>query len=158
MEEKLDVGAIYFTMCEEDVQTVLSYGQTCIGTDALAQATQGPTARGLPHPRSFGTYPRIFKRYVRDCGLLSLEEAVRRATSLPARRLGLRGRGTLAVGNFADAVIFDPARIADTATYEQPRQYPEGIVHVFVNGVVTVRDGAMSGSRAGQVLRRGRDL
>lgn len=158
VDEKLDVAAIYFSMCEADIQTVLSYRNTCIGTDASARATQGVTAGGKPHPRSFGTFPRIFKRYVRDTGLLSLAEAVRRTSSLPAARLGLRGRGLLADNAFADAVVFDQNRIADTATYTQPHCYPEGILHVFVNGTPAVRDGASTGLRPGRVLRRGRDL
>lgn len=158
IDERLDVGAIYFTMCEDDVRTVLSYRQTCIGSDAVAQAKDGITALGVPHPRTFGTFPRIFKRYVRDSGVLSLEEAVRRATALPAGRLRLRGRGTLAVDALADVVVFDPQRIADTATYERPRCYPNGIRHVFVNGVAAIRDEHMTGMRPGRVLRRGRDL
>jgi N-acyl-D-amino-acid deacylase len=158
VEESLDVGAIFFTMCEDDVRTVLSYRQTCIGSDAVAQATEGITARGKPHPRTFGTFARIFKRYVRDSALLSLEEAVRRATSLAAMRLGLRGRGKLEDGAYADAVVFDAGRIADTATYEQPQQYPLGVVHVFVNGTLAIRDGVQTGAHAGRVLRRGRDL
>ena len=158
VDEQLDVGAIFFTMCEDDVRTVLSYRQTCIGSDAVAQATSGITARGVPHPRTFGTFPRVFKRYVRDTGLLSLEEAVRRATFLPASRLGLRERGLLATGFLADVVVFDPQRIADRATYERPQCYAHGIRHVFVNGVQAVRDGDMTGMRPGRVLRRGRDL
>jgi len=158
VEEKLDVAAIYFTMSEDDIRTVLSYRNTSIGTDASARATSGVTATGKPHPRSFGTFPRIFKRYVRDVGLLTLQEAVRRATSLPAARLGLRGRGVLQEGNSADAVIFNPEQIADTATYSQPYCYPEGIVHVFVNGTAVVRDRALTGLRPGRILRRGRDL
>ena len=158
VEEKLEAAAIYFTMCEDDVKTVLSYRNTCIGTDATARALRGPTARGKPHPRTFGTFPRIFKRYVRDLGVLSLPEAVRRATSLAARRLGLRDRGELAAGAFADIVVFDSERIADTATYAQPYSFPAGIQHVFVNGAAAVRDGAITGSRSGRVLRRGRDL
>lgn len=158
VDEKLDVSAIYFSMCEDDVQTILSYANTCIGTDASVRATHGPTAAGKPHPRAYGTFPRIFKRYVRDTALLSLAEAVRRATALPARRLGLRGRGALAVDNFADAVVFEGDRIADTATYAAPHSYPEGILHVFVNGTAAVRDGVASGHRPGRVLLRGRDL
>jgi N-acyl-D-amino-acid deacylase len=158
VEEKLDVAAIYFTMCEDDVRTVLSYRHTSIGTDASARATYGATARGKPHPRSFGTFPRIFKRYVRDVGLLTLQEAVRRATSLGATRLGLRDRGTLSVGSFADAVVFNKDLIADTATYMHPHCYPEGIVHVFVNGELAVRDGTLTGLRPGRILRKGRDL
>ncbi len=158
VEEQMDVGAIYFTMCEDDIKTVLSYTQTCIGTDASARAASGVTAAGKPHPRTFGTFPRIFKRYVRDTKLLSLVEALRRATSLPARRLGLRKRGALAVDNFADVVVFDQTQIADMATYTQPQCFPTGILHVFVNGAAVVRDGVVTGKLPGRVLRRGRDL
>jgi N-acyl-D-amino-acid deacylase len=158
VDEMFDVAAIYFTMCEEDIRTVLSYARTSIGTDASARSADGVTAIGKPHPRGFGTFPRIFKRYVRDTRLLTLEEAVRRATSLPAQRLGLRRRGTIALGSFADLVAFDPATVADTATYDEPYRYPDGIAHVFVNGVTVVRDGRTTGARPGHVLRRGRDL
>ncbi len=157
-DETLDVAAIYFTMCEDDVRTVLGYPQTCIGSDAGVRAVDGVTARGKPHPRAFGTFPRIFKHYVRDTKVLSLEEAVRRATGLPAARLGLRDRGLLAEGHYADIVVFDPASIADIATYEDPYRYPDGIRHVFVNGVSVVRAGSVTGSRPGRLLRRGRDL
>lgn len=158
VEEMFDVAAIYFTMSEDDIRTVLSYARTSIGSDASVRSAGGVTAIGKPHPRAFGTFPRIFKRYVRDTRLLTLEEAVRRATSLPAQRLGLRRRGTIALGSFADLVAFDPATIADTATYEDPYRYPDGIAHVFVNGVTVVRDGRTTGARPGHVLRRGRDL
>ena len=159
VEERLDVSAIYFTMCEDDVRAVLSYARHVHRHRChRALPTQGPTSSGKPHPRSFGTFPRIFKRYVRDTRLLSLPEAVRRATALPAGRLGLRGRGTVAMGNFADVVVFDRELIADTATYMQPHCYPLGIAHVFVNGAAAVRDGVTTGQRHGRVLRRGRDL
>jgi N-acyl-D-amino-acid deacylase len=158
VEERLDVAAIYFTMCEDDLRTVLSYEHTCIGSDASARSTAGPTSQGKPHPRAFGTFPRILKRYVRDTRLLSLEEAVRRATSLPARRLGLRQRGAIAEGWYADLVVFDPIVVADTSTYEDPQRFPNGIPHVIVNGVTVVRDGLTTGSRPGRILRRGRDL
>jgi N-acyl-D-amino-acid deacylase len=157
-DELLDVAAIFFTMCESDVRTVLSYQHTGIGTDAVARATDGITAGGKPHPRTFGTFPRIFKRYVRDTQLLPLTEAVRKATSLAATRLGLRQRGALVAGNFADVVAFDPESIADTATYEEPHRYPAGILHVLVNGKPVVRAGCLTGARPGRVLRRGRDL
>ena len=158
IEERLAVAAIYFTMCEDDVRTVLSYAHTAIGSDAGVRSVGGVTARGKPHPRAFGAFPRIFKRYVRDTQLLRLEEAVRRATSLPAKRLGLRRRGEIRVGWHADLVAFDPLGIADTATYDDPYRYPEGISHVFVNGVAVVLDGHPTGARPGRVLRRGRDL
>lgn len=158
VDERLDVSAIYFTMCEDDVRTVLSYQYTSIGTDAVVRATSGITSEGKPHPRAYGTFPRIFKRYVRDVGLLSLAEATRRATSLAALRLGLRNRGVLAEGNFADIVVFDPRSIADTSTYLEPHQYPLGVTHVFVNGKGALLDGTLTGERSGRVLRRGRDL
>lgn len=158
VDERLDVSAIYFTMCEPDVQTVLSYRHTCIGTDSSARSTTGPTSTGRPHPRAYGTFPRIFKRYVRDTKLLELEEAVRRATSLPASRLGLRLRGRIAENWYADIVAFDPDRVADTATYLEPHRYPAGIRHVFVNGTPVVRNEATTGELTGRVLRRGRDL
>ena len=157
-DESLDVAAIYFTMCEDDLRTVLQYAYTCIGSDSSARAIEGITARGKPHPRAFGTFPRILKRYVRDARLLSLEEAVRRATSLAADRLGLRERGRLLEGHFADLVLFDPAAIADTATYEDPFRYPSGIHSVYVNGEAVVRSGKITGARPGRVLRRGRDM
>lgn len=158
VDEQLDIAAIYFTMCEDDVRTVLSYAGTTIGSDASVRATRGVTAHGKPHPRAFGTFPRVFKRYVRDVGLLSLPEAVRRATSLAARRLGLRDRGILAQGYFADVVVFDQARFADTATYAQPFCYAEGMTHVFVNGAAALKNGSTTSARPGRVLRRGRDL
>ncbi len=153
-EECLDVSAIFFTMCEDDVRTVLSYGRTCIGTDACARTMSGPLSAGRPHPRAFGTFPRIFKRYVRDSGLLQLPEAVRRMTSLPAAQFDFRHRGELRENWLADLVVFDPVRIADTATYQEPLRVPEGIVHVFVNGGCAVKDGAPTGVLAGRVLRR----
>jgi len=157
-EERLDVSAIFFTMCEADVQTVLSHDRTCIGSDASARSSSGPTSAGKPHPRAYGTFPRIFKRYVRDLRLLTLAEAVRRATWLPASRLGLRRRGRIAEDWYADLVAFDPARIADTSTYADPHRYPIGVRHVFVNGIPVVRDERTTGNLPGKALRRGRDL
>jgi N-acyl-D-amino-acid deacylase len=157
-DEALDVAAIYFTMCEDDLRTVMGYPQTCIGSDASVRAVDGVTARGKPHPRAFGTFPRVFKHYVREAKVLSIEEAVRRCCGLPAGRLGLRERGLVVEGFFADLVLFDPATIADTATYEDPHRYPDGVRHVFVNGVPVVSEGRVTGSRPGKVLRRGRDL
>jgi N-acyl-D-amino-acid deacylase len=158
VEEKLAVAAIYFTMCEDDVKTVLSYQHTSIGSDASVRAISGITSGGKPHPRAYGTFPRIFKRYVRETPVLTLPEAVRRASTLAARRLGLRSRGELVQGYFADVVVFDRGKIADTATYREPHRYPEGIVHVFVNGAPVVAFGEPTGGRPGRVLRRGPDL
>jgi N-acyl-D-amino-acid deacylase len=155
-EERLEVDAIFFAMTEEDVATVLSADFVSVGSDASARATDGPTARGLPHPRTFGTFPRIFGRYVRGRRTLELGEAIRRMTSLAADSFGLARRGRVAVGAFADLVLFDADRIVDTATYERPFSYPLGIDAVFVNGTAVVRDGAATGARPGRALRGGR--
>lgn len=152
-EERLEVGAVFFKMCEDDVATVLSADFCCIGSDASIRALDGPTARGVPHPRTFGTFPRVFGRYVRQRKTLDLVEAVRRMTSLPASIFGLRERGTVAAGNYADLVVFDAQAMCDTATYEAPYQLPIGVEHVFVNGRAVLRDGAFTNERPGRVLR-----
>ncbi|HMD02612.1 MAG TPA: amidohydrolase family protein, partial [Candidatus Baltobacteraceae bacterium] len=156
LQEQLEVQAIFFNMNEDDVAAVLSAEFTCIGSDASARATSGVTARGVPHPRTFGTFPRIFGRFVRGRHTLELSEAVRRMTSLPAGVFGLAERGRLEVGAFADLVLFDPERIVDTATYERPYSYPLGIDGVWVNGRAVVREGALTGALPGRVLRNGR--
>lgn len=155
-EERLEVGAVFFKMNEEDVATVLSADFCCIGSDASIRALQGPTARGVPHPRTFGTFPRVFGRYVRQLGTMDMVEAVRRMTSLPASIFGLTDRGRIEPGAYADLVVFDAQMICDTATYESPYRFPTGIDHVFVNGLTVVRDGALTRERPGRVLRNGR--
>jgi N-acyl-D-aspartate/D-glutamate deacylase len=109
---------------------------------------------GKPHPRTYGTFPRVLAKYVREERLLSLEEAVKKMTSLPAGRVGISDRGALREGLFADIVVFDPATIRDKATFDDPHQYPEGIEYVIVNGVPAVENGRLTGARAGRVLRK----
>lgn len=155
LEERLDVGAIFFRMCEDDVASVLSASFCCIGSDASIRALDGPTARGVPHPRTFGCFPRVFGRFVRGRKTLDAVEAVRRMTSLPAAIFGLRERGSIAVGNYADLVAFDLQNIRDTATYEQPYAFPVGIEHVFVNGRTVLRSGRFTNALSGRVLRHG---
>jgi dihydroorotase/N-acyl-D-amino-acid deacylase len=135
-------------MSEDDVRTVLAHPTTMIGSDGL------PTLRGKPHPRLYGTFPRVLGRYVRELGLLSLTEAIFRMTGLPAQKFRLEGRGVIRRGARGDLVVFDPATIIDTATEEDPHRYPDGIVHVLVNGTFVVRDGAHTGARPGRALRR----
>jgi len=154
-EEELDVQCAFFTMSEDDVATVMGAAFTCIGSDASARAFEGITARGIPHPRTYGCFPRVFSRYVRERRTFALEEAVQRMTSLPARIFGLRDRGTIAVGAYADLVVFDPTTVRDTATYERPYSRPTGIRDVFVNGLAVVRDGEATRARPGRALRGG---
>jgi N-acyl-D-amino-acid deacylase len=148
------VMAIYHMMNEEDVQWALQRPWTSIGSDAGAAVDPGVVdGLGLPHPRSYGTFPRVLARYVRDTGALSLEEAVRKMTSWPATRMRLERRGVLRAGAWADITVFDLDRMDDRATYEEPSLFPEGIEYVLVNGVVVIDDGGMhTGARPGHVL------
>lgn len=146
VEEDLNVSMILFIADENDVQTILKHPLHTACTDGLLG--------GKPHPRLYGTFPRILGHYCRELGILGLAEAIRKMTSAPANRLGLGDRGLLRPGVKADIVVFDPKTIIDTSTYDDPRQYPKGIHHVFVNGRHAVRDGAMTDIRAGRVLRR----
>lgn len=155
-EERLAVDAAFFNMSEDDVATVLSASFCCIGSDASARAITGVTARGMPHPRAFGTFPRVFGRFVRTRPTLTTQEAVRRMTSLPARIFGIHQRGMIESGFHADLVLFNEATIVDTATYEQPYAYPDGIESVFVNGVAVVEGGKTTRALPGRVLRSGR--
>lgn len=143
----LPAGAIYFTMDEEDVQRVLSWPEAMIGSDGLPHDIH-------PHPRLWGTFPRVLGHYSRDLKLFSLEEAVRRMTSLTAQRFGLADRGVLREGAFADLVLFDADKIIDRATFEQPKLPAAGIDLVLVNGAAVWRDGAATGNRPGRALRR----
>ncbi len=146
------VAALYALMHEDDVRVVLKQPWVSIGSDSSAQPADGPLAVGRPHPRGFGTFPRVLGRYVRDEQLIPLPEAIRRMTSFAAEQMGISERGRIRPGWYADLVVFDPATIRDRATFEAPRQYPEGMDTVVVNGVVTVRDGKLTGQRAGRAL------
>jgi N-acyl-D-amino-acid deacylase len=155
VEEELRVDCAFFSMCEDDVAAVLTADFCCIGSDASARAFEGPTARGVPHPRTYGCFPRVFGRFVRGRAIFSTEEAVRRMTSLPADLFGIAGRGRIASGAWADLVVFDPKRIVDRATYERPFVPPEGLRDCFVNGTAVLRNGGYTGARPGRVLRGG---
>jgi N-acyl-D-amino-acid deacylase len=146
-EEENAVVVVIFAMSEEDVRRVMRYEQAMFGSDGL------PSPTGKPHPRLYGTFPRVLGRYVREHRLFSLEEAVRKMTSLPARKHGLRERGVVRPGYFADLCLFDPKTVLDRGTYQEPRQYPEGIPYVIVNGALVVDGGVHTGARAGCVLR-----
>jgi len=154
-EEKLEVQCAFFAMDEDDVATVLSASFCAVASDASTRGFTGLTARGVPHPRAFGCFPRVFRRFVRARKILTIEEAVRRMTSLPAKIFNLRGRGVLEERAYADLVVFDPNAIGDRATYEQPFVPPEGIPHVCVNGEFVVENGVPTRAIPGRVLRGG---
>lgn len=144
-------SAIYHVLDEGDVERIMRHPQTMIASDGRLTRP----GEGHPHPRWYGTFPRVLGYYVREKGVLTLEEAVRKMTSMPADRIGLADRGRVAEGGIADLVIFDPATVIDRATFEDPHQYPDGIDYVLVNGVVTVDGGEFRDVRPGRVLRRG---
>jgi N-acyl-D-amino-acid deacylase len=145
---------VIFCMCEENVRRVLSWPFVATGSDARARVPSERAAAERPHPRSYGTFARFLGKYVREEKLLPLEEAVRRITSLPAERLGLRGRGVIREGALADITIFDPEAVADRATYADPHQPSAGMLHVIVNGRPVIENGAHNGALPGRMLRR----
>jgi len=147
------VLALYYMMSEQDIVTALKFPWTSIGSDAAAALKPGAVdALGLPHPRSYGNFPRLIARYVRKQHVLTLEEAIRKMTSWPATRMRLASRGLIKEGCWADVVIFDYDKIQDRATYEQPLLSPDGIDYVLVNGEVVVEHGKHTGARPGPVL------
>ncbi len=143
-------SAIYHVMDEADVEAIMRHPMTAIASDGrLVQPGEGH-----PHPRWYGTFPRVLGEYVRDKGVLTLEDAVRKMTSLPADHMGMLERGILSRGMIADIVVFDPETVADRSTFEDPHQYPAGIDFVIINGVVAVDNGVFDDARAGRILRR----
>ncbi|HEV2866584.1 MAG TPA: D-aminoacylase [Allosphingosinicella sp.] len=153
VEDQSRVGTIYFLMSEDNVRRQLRLPWVSFGSDAASQSTEGVFLNSHPHPRTYGNFARLLGRYVRDERLVPLQEAVRRLTALPAGNLGLTDRGRLRRGYFADLAIFDPATIADRATFEQPHQYAVGMRHVFVNGTQVLADGEHTGATPGRVVR-----
>jgi N-acyl-D-aspartate/D-glutamate deacylase len=156
IEEGGSVSTVYAHHTESDMTLALSQPWCSIGSDGSAYALEGPLRRGNPHPRNFGTFPRVLGVYVRETGLLRLEDAVRKMTSLNAAKLGLRDRGVLRPGAFADVTLFDPDRVIDRSTYTEPFADNEGIECVIVNGVVVLDRGTHTGAMPGRVLRSGR--
>jgi N-acyl-D-amino-acid deacylase len=146
-------GAIYFMMNEADLRAAMKSPFVSFCTDSGARAVDGPLSRAKSHPRGWGSYPRILGRYVRNEHQLTLEQAVHKMTGMPAKRVGLRERGLLREGFYADVAIFDPKRVVDKATFEAPNQYPEGINYVIVNGQVSVDEGKRTSALAGRPLR-----
>jgi N-acyl-D-amino-acid deacylase len=153
-EEQGRLGMIVFSMNEEEVIEIMQHPAGMIASDGCAVAPYGPTGSRKVHPRFYGTFPRVLGRYVREKQVLNLEQAVRKMTGLPARKLQLKDRGLLRKGYQADIVVFDEDKIADTATFENPHQYPTGIHHVLVNGQRVISNGEHTGRLPGKILNR----
>jgi N-acyl-D-amino-acid deacylase len=146
------VACVWFDQSEDNVRTFMQHPLVAVGSDGYALSPQGVLGRSKPHPRSYGTFPRVLGRYVREQGVLSLEEAVRKMTSLTAQRFGLVDRGVLRPGAWADLALFDAGTVSDRATFTDPHQFPEGIPYVIVNGTVVIDQGVHTGALPGAVL------
>ncbi len=153
VEDGSRVGTVYFLMSEENVAKQMTIPWVSFGSDEAAQAPEGVFLESNPHPRAYGNFARVLGKYVRDEHRLSLAEAVRRLAALPAENLRIDRRGMLRPGYFADVAVFDPAKIADHATFDQPHQYATGMIHVFVNGVQVLKDGEHTGATPGRFVR-----
>ncbi len=154
LEEEGTAGMVIFYGDEGDVRRIMRHPLHMVGTDAGSCQTEGPFCQGKPHPRHYGTYPKILGLYVREEGVLRLEEAVRKMTSFPAQRFGILDRGLLRPGMWADITVIDPETVIDKATYKDPHQYPVGIPHVVVKGELAIDSGEYTGALAGKTLRK----
>jgi len=152
LEDRSRVGTVYFLMSEQNIQKQLRQPWVSLGSDAGSMAPEGVFLKSSTHPRAYGNFARLLGKYVREEKVLTLPEAIRRLTSLPASNLGLDHRGVLEPGMYADVVVFDPATIADRATFENPHQYAVGMKHVFVNGIQVLKDGEHTGATPGRAL------
>jgi N-acyl-D-amino-acid deacylase len=148
LEQEGKVSIVFFHMAGADVDQVVMWDRSLIASDSLHDQAE------KPHPRLYGTFPHVLARYVREDGVLTLEEAIRKMTSFPGRRFRLGGRGLVVPGYAADLVVFDPETISDRATYDDPKRFPEGISHVLVNGKIVVESGVHRGTRAGRAIER----
>jgi N-acyl-D-aspartate/D-glutamate deacylase len=152
IEEDGSVPTVFFHHSEPDMQLVMKQPWTSIGSDGAAVSIDGPTGQSHPHPRYFGTFPRVLGRYARDLKVITLPDAVKKMTSMNAEKIGIKDRGRLREGLWADITIFDADRVADRATFENPHQYPVGIEYVVVNGVVTIDHERHTGALSGRVI------
>jgi N-acyl-D-amino-acid deacylase len=153
LEDRSRVGTVYFMMSEDNLRKQIRLPWVAFGSDAASMAPEPPFTKSAAHPRAYGNFARLLGKYVRDEQVVPLHEAVRRLTGFPATNLELDRRGFIREGMFADIAIFDPATIADRATFEEPHQYAVGMHHVFVNGVQVLKNGEHTGARPGRALR-----
>ena len=151
------VHVIAHSLKQDDVDKIACHPYVCVGSDGSSIRTEGPLSVGSPHPRSYGTFPRFIKQYVREKKMLSMQEAIRKMTSLPASRLDLKRRGSLIVNNWADIVIFDPEKIDDKSTFANPHQYSVGIKSVLVNGHIAYKDDIVNTEHRGKIIRDNND-
>jgi N-acyl-D-amino-acid deacylase len=152
LEDRSRVGTVYFMMSEDNIRKQIRLPWVSFGSDAASMAPEPPFTNSLAHPRAYGNFARLLGKYVREERIIPIEEAVRRLSGLPATNLELDGRGFLEPGMFADVVVFDPAKVADHATFEKPHQYSAGVMHVFVNGTQVLKDGEHTGAKPGRAL------
>ncbi len=152
IEDRMSVGIVGFAMSEENLVSVLNSPHVMVGSDGTTAATYGVLHKGKPHPRYYGTFPRVLGRYVRDKKALNLPEAVKKMTSMPAEKLNLQNRGSIENGYFADITIFDPGTVIDNATFADPHQYPTGIEYVIVNGTIVINKSENTGELPGQLV------
>jgi len=154
IEERNRVGMVIFMMKEENLKKILANPLVGVGCDGSALAPYGLLGKGKPHPRSYGTFPRVLGKYIRDEKIVSMPEMVKKMTSIPAKKFGFANRGVLKSGYFADIVLFDENKVIDKATWKDPHQYPEGIEYVLVNGRVVIKQGEHTGKLPGKILRK----
>jgi N-acyl-D-amino-acid deacylase len=153
VQDSTRVGTAYFLMSEENIKKQIALPWMCFGSDAGSIAPEGVFLKSSAHPRAYGTFARVLGKYTRDEKLLTLQEAIRKLSKLSATNLKLKKRGELKVGNYADVVVFDPARVADHATFDKPHQYATGMIHVFVNGTQVLKDGEHTGATPGRFVK-----
>jgi N-acyl-D-amino-acid deacylase len=154
MYEKGEAMVIEYSMNEDDVETFAKHPLIAVASDGSSVSTEGILSAGKPHPRSYGTNPRFIQKFVNEKKLVSIQEAIRKMTSMPAQRLGLTNRGRLTPGYAADIVIMDLPNVEEKATFVDPHQYPEGITHVIVNGEIVIKDGNYTGKTSGQMITK----
>lgn len=153
-EEDCRVSVIFFNMSEENLARILSWGFVMVGSDSSLRSTKGVLNFGKPHPRGYGTFSRVIRKYVNETPLFPIEDAIYKMTGLPAQKLGLKNRGILKEGYFADITIFDQKAIGEKATFTKPHNYSRGIKYVLVNGKLTIKDGEHKGVMNGKILKK----
>ena len=153
VQDSTRVGVAYFLMTEDNVKKQVALPWVSFGSDEASYTPEGVFLKSNAHPRAYGNFARVLGKYCREEKVVSLQDAVRKLSKLPANNLKLKNRGELKAGNYADIVIFDPAKVKDVATFDKPHQYAEGMIHVFVNGVQVLKDGEHTGKKPGKFVK-----